>query len=125
MDARTDIWSFGCVLYEILTGRMAFGGPTVTDILSAIVSREPDWDALPSATPPNIRRPLQRLLAKDPKRRLRHIGDARLEIEDTASATAAVARREPASHRAPWAIGIATAVVALLLASVALAHLVA
>ncbi len=88
MDARTDIWSFGCVLFEMLTGRLAFGGATVTDILSAIVSREPDWDRLPPETSDVIRRLLRKCLAKDVKRRLRHIADARLDLDDTAASAA-------------------------------------
>ena len=83
IDRRADIWAFGCVLYEMLTGRQAFGGETVTDIFVAVVDREPDWTRLPAATPSGIRRLLQHCLTKDPKRRLRDIGDARLTIEDS------------------------------------------
>ena len=83
VDKRTDIWAFGCVLYEMLTARPAFaGGETVSDTIAAILEREPDWSALPAQTPVSIRRLLQRCLEKDPKRRLRDIGDARLEIEE-------------------------------------------
>ena len=81
VDKRADIWAFGLVVYEMLTGRAGFGGETITDILAAVVSREPDWTALPAATPASIRRLLARCLEKDPKRRLRDIGDARLEID--------------------------------------------
>ena len=81
VDKRADIWAFGLVLYEMLTGRAAFAGDTVTDILAALVSRDPDWTALPTATPASIRRLLMRCAEKDPKRRLRDIGDARLEID--------------------------------------------
>ena len=81
LDKRTDIWAFGCVLYEMLTGRSAFAGPTVSDTISAILTREPDWAALPPQTPPNVRRLLHRCLEKDAKRRLRDIGDARFELE--------------------------------------------
>ena len=83
VDKRADIWAFGVVLYEMLTGRAAFAGDTVTDIIAAVVTREPDWTALPAATPASIRRLLARCLEKDPKRRLRDIGDARLEIDET------------------------------------------
>ena len=69
VDRRTDLWSFGCVLYEMLCGRRSFGGDTVTDCLAAIVEREPDWTALPRATPPGIRRLLRHCLEKDPERR--------------------------------------------------------
>jgi Tol biopolymer transport system component len=82
VDRRTDLWSFGCVLYEMLCGRRTFGGDTVTDCLAAIVEREPDWNALPRATPPQIRRLLRHCLEKDPERRLRDAADARLEIEE-------------------------------------------
>ena len=81
VDKRTDIWAFGCVLYEMLTGRVAFKGDTVSDTIVAILDREPGWDELPTATPASVRLLLQRCLEKDPKRRLRDIGDARLEIE--------------------------------------------
>ncbi len=82
IDKRTDIWSFGCVLYECLSGRQAFAGDTVSDMIARILEREPDWDALPSRTPPRVRELLRRCLEKDAKRRLRDIGDARIEIED-------------------------------------------
>ncbi len=83
VDKRADIWAFGVVLFEMLTGGAAFGGDTVTDIIAAVVTREPDWTLLPSTTPASIRRLLARCLEKDPKRRLRDIGDARFEIDET------------------------------------------
>ena len=83
VDKRTDIWAFGCIVYEMLTGRRAFTGETATDVLAAIVTSEPRWDLLPAATPPRIRDLLGRCLQKDPSRRLRDIGDARIEIEET------------------------------------------
>jgi serine/threonine protein kinase len=83
MDRRTDIWSFGCLLYEMLTGHLPFEGGTTTDVLARIIERDPDWDLLPQATPANIRVLLWRCLAKDPRRRLQHIGDAVLEIDET------------------------------------------
>ena len=86
VDKRTDIWAFGCVLYEMLTGRPAFRGETASDTIAAILEREPDWSALPAQTPASIRRLLHRCLEKDPKRRLRDIGDARLEIEEALGA---------------------------------------
>ena len=82
VDARTDIWAFGCVLYEMLTGLPAFSGETITDILGAIVKSEPDWVAIPAETPAPIRRLLKRCLAKDPHERLHAIADARLEIAE-------------------------------------------
>ncbi len=81
VDKRTDIWAFGCVLFEMLSGKMAFDGDTVTDTIAAILERDPDWSTLPADTPRAVRRLMQRCLEKDPKRRLRDIGDARIEIE--------------------------------------------
>jgi serine/threonine-protein kinase len=89
VDRRTDIWAFGCVLFEMLTGRQAFAGETVTDVLSAITRDEPDWNALPAATPPHIRTLLRRCLQKDPQKRLPHIGIARIEIDEGPSVNVA------------------------------------
>ena len=83
VDKQTDIWAFGCVLYEMLTGRMAFVGDTVSDTIAAVLERDLAWKLLPDKTPRNIQILLQRCLQKDPKRRLRDIGDARLEIEQS------------------------------------------
>jgi soluble lytic murein transglycosylase-like protein len=80
VDRRTDIWGFGCVLYEMLTGRNPFQRETTPDTIVAVLEGEVEWTALPAATPPAVRRLLQRCLAKDPKRRLRDIGDARHEL---------------------------------------------
>ncbi len=85
VDKRTDIWSFGCVLYEMLTGRDAFAAQTPSDTLAAILEREPDWSALPSGTPTLLRRLLTRCLEKNVRRRVQHVGDVRLEIEDLIS----------------------------------------
>jgi Tol biopolymer transport system component len=82
IDKRADIWAFGCVLYEMLTSRRAFLGDDVTDVLVAVMSKEPDWTALPAATPRAIRRLLRRSLERDVHRRLADIADARLELED-------------------------------------------
>ncbi len=119
VDKRTDIWAFGCVLYEMFGGRPAFAGETVTDILAAIVKEEPDWQALPAATPRALTRLMRRCLVKDPTRRLRDAGDARLEIEDLQAAPAedAIPTRTPRVapwHRAlPWALALVMAVAAI------------
>jgi len=94
VDKRTDIWAFGCVLYEMLTARQAFLGETASDTIAAVLEREPDWNVLPAHTPPGIRRLLQRCLEKDPKRRMRDIGDARLEIEDAPGSAVTAPNRE-------------------------------
>jgi len=123
VDRRADIWAFGCVLYEMLTGKMAFHGETVADTLAAVIRAEPDWSQLPPTTPMRVRVLLQRCLQKDPKRRLRDIGDARISLdeviegapEDTPS-LAAVGR----SAKKPWGIWIVSAVAGLLALATAL-----
>jgi len=86
VDKRTDIWAFGCVFYEMLTGRPPFEGETSSDTVAAILEHEPDWSGLPAQTPPTIQRLIERCLEKDPKRRWRDIGDAALEIESALDA---------------------------------------
>jgi serine/threonine-protein kinase len=81
-DKRTDIWAFGCVLYEMLTGRAAFAGATITDTLVAVLEREPDWSALPESTPTRVRSLLRRCLEKNRKHRLRDIADGRRDLEE-------------------------------------------
>jgi serine/threonine protein kinase len=97
VDKRTDIWAFGCVLYEMLTGRTPFTGDTLSDTVAAILDREPDWTLLPNATPPEIRRLLHRCLTKEPLRRLRDIGDARIDLEAAPSNGSS-----PARAGTPW-----------------------
>ena len=118
VDKRTDIWAFGCVLFEMLAGSSAFRRPTVTDTIAAVVGAEPDWTVLPDDTPAGIRRMLTRCLQKDARRRLHDIADARIELEDAIAAPAV-----PASGPAPrrWtrpvvlalSLGIAAALVFL------------
>ena len=123
VDRRADIWAFGCVFYEMLTGRKTFDRETASDTMAAILEREPDWRRLPAATPATVRRLLQRCLEKEVSRRLRDIGDACLEIDD---AIARLGRRPPGGRlfeigrdrRAVIAAGIAavsTAILATLL----------
>jgi eukaryotic-like serine/threonine-protein kinase len=97
----TDIWAFGCVLYELLSGYAAFGGEDVTEILAAVVRAEPDWNQLPRSTPQSIRLLLQRCLRKDRRQRLQDATGVRIEIEDALSAPASVVATAPkASNRA-------------------------
>src|SRR6266852_5952284 len=96
IDKRTDIWAFGCVLYEMLTGCRAFPGDTASDTIAAILEREPRWDGLPDVTPAAVRHLLRRCLEKDPKRRLRDIGDARLELDEALSSAARADLQKPA-----------------------------
>jgi eukaryotic-like serine/threonine-protein kinase len=119
IDKRSDIWAFGCVLYEMLAGTRAFDGENVSETLAAVLRAEPDWAALPGDTPASIRRLLRRALEKDRGNRLPDMADARLEIDDAAREPSAVAGASPSISRrreAAWA----AAVVALLLTSVAL-----
>ena len=104
VDKRTDIWAFGCVLYEMLTGRAPFKGETGSDTIVAILEHEPDWRALPGATPPRIRELLRRCLEKDPKRRLRDIADAVIELTPDQSADSGIAdpMRPPVSGPRKW-----------------------
>ena len=118
VDKRADIWAFGCVLFEMLTGRVAFAGDTASDTIAKILEREPDWSALPSATPVAIRRLLFRCLAKDAKQRLRDVGDVRIEIDainevvpGAADVTVAAGRRRAWKTWLPWAVVAALAAV--------------
>jgi eukaryotic-like serine/threonine-protein kinase len=123
VDKRSDIWAFGCVLYEMLTGRLTFPGETVSDTIAKILEREPDWSALPATTPAPIRRLLLHCLTKDPKQRLRDIGDARIDIDAIdqvlpGAPEVAVTPSAPAKTRTTWLLWIAAA--ALLVVSIAL-----
>jgi hypothetical protein len=88
VDKRTDIWAFGCLLYELLAGKRAFQGDTVSDTLVKVLEREPDWKVLPTATPAKVQDLLQRCLEKDANRRLRDIGEGRIELLDALAGTA-------------------------------------
>lgn len=97
VDKRTDIWGFGCIFFEGLTGKRTFAGPTPQDTLAAVLERHPNWNALPPETPSNIQSLLRRCLQKDPRRRLQDIGDARIEIEETLK-----------NPNAAWGVGAST-----------------
>jgi eukaryotic-like serine/threonine-protein kinase len=84
-DTRSDIWAFGCVLFEMLTGTRAFDGEDVAETLANVLKGQPDWKRLPPQTSPELRRFLGRLLEKDRKRRIHDVGDVRLEMEDVAA----------------------------------------
>ena len=105
VDKRADIWAFGVVLWEMLTGRPLFGGETLTDTLAAVLTREIDWSQLPGSTPPALVDLLRRCLERDPKKRLRDIGDVRLD--DSALATASAVGPAPSTARRWWLWGLA------------------
>ena len=111
IDKRTDIWAFGCVLYELVTGRVVFPGATSSDTIAAVLERAPDWTALPPATPPQVRHVLARCLEKDPRQRWRDIGDVRIELENTEARGSQTApsptKRARAGERAAWALLVA------------------
>ena len=92
VDKRTDIWAFGCVIFEMLTGSAAFGGASVSDTVVSVLEREPNWKTLPASVPPNLRRLIERCLQKDVRRRLRDIGDVPEYL--TAAPTTDSARRD-------------------------------
>jgi serine/threonine protein kinase len=120
VDRRADIWAFGCVLFEMLTGKAAFAGETITDILASVVRAEPDWSKLPAATPLRARVLLQRCLQKDPKQRLRDIGDARISLDEIISGAPDSSPTGAAGIFAPlWRRALPWVVVALLLATLA------
>ena len=113
VDKRADIWAFGCVMYEALTGKRTFPGDSTTDVLVGVLDREPDWGALPATTPENVRSLLRRCLTKEPQSRLHDIADARLELEDTLAGRVAATVTVPRRRRAgtPLLAGVATGLV--------------
>jgi Tol biopolymer transport system component len=122
LDRRSDVWSFGCLLYEALTGRKAFGGETFSDVVAGILEREPDWNALPARVPPKIHDLLRRCLRKDRDKRLHDIADARIEIDEVlaepvaptpyTAALAAVRPRRTASARVLIGVALGSALAA-------------
>ncbi len=103
VDRRTDIWALGCILFECLTGAPAFSGETITDVLGAILHTEPDWSKLSASTPLSVRDLLRRCLEKDAKRRLRDIGDARIELQEALARLSSPGLRATATEPAPSA----------------------
>jgi Tol biopolymer transport system component len=120
VDRRADVWAFGCVLYELLTGRRAFPGDEITDVLAKVIERDPDLAALPARTPAAVRQLLSRCLTKDARQRLRDIGEARVLLEreiaaDSAAGAPARAARPAGRDRrvtAAWAVAVTAAIVA-------------
>jgi eukaryotic-like serine/threonine-protein kinase len=123
VDRRTDIWAFGCVLFEALTQTNAFAGETSSDTIVGVLEREPNWQLLPDTVPPTIRKLIRRCLEKDVHRRLRDIGDARLEIEDALAGHEPDAEQAASSRlrfpRVRWAIAGAALAAGVLLGALA------
>jgi Tol biopolymer transport system component len=123
IDSRTDVWAFGCLLYEMLVGEPTFTGRSVPDLLAAVLRDEPRWDAIPTTVPQPVVRLVQRCLAKNPHERLQHLGDARLELAEVAADSAAISatRRLPAAALPtarpwlPWLVAAGAVAVAVAL----------
>ena len=126
VDQRADIWAFGCLLYEMLVGKPTFDGSDAAELLVSVMTKEPEWEGLPHDTPEPIRRLLRRCLQKDPRKRLRHIGDAGHEIEEASTEPAWGAHvADSGSLRGgratiPWVIAAAATVLAAALGVAAL-----
>jgi serine/threonine-protein kinase len=126
VDKRTDLWAFGCLLYEMLAGRRVYGGETISDTLASVLKEQPDWAALDEDTPPAVRRLLRRCLTKDPRQRLGDAAAARLELreafdpphpgEQFVSSVEAVPSSQAVTRRAlPWAVAVASVLVTLVI----------
>jgi serine/threonine-protein kinase len=110
VDRRADIWAFGCVLYEFLTGASPFAGASIPDVIAGVLEREPDWNALPLSTPRPLVRLIQRCLQKDTKRRLRDIADARLDLDEALTTPPTTLVRATSVASLPWPVVAAAAV---------------
>ncbi len=123
VDKRTDIFALGCVLYELLTGKQAFTGESLTDILGAVMRAEPDWTELPEATPPAIRALLRRCLQKDAAKRSRDAAEIRIQIEEAGAASSSIATpvvvHAPAPAPRRWQMYAAVACIAAVIAGIA------
>ena len=117
VDRRADIWAFGCLLYEMLTGEAPFHGETVTDTLAAVIRADPDWPRLPAETPTSVRVLLKRCLQKDSKQRLRDIGDARISIDEVLSGEARAVADASRQNSISWKVWLASGLAGLLLLS--------
>jgi len=122
-DKRADVWAFGVVLYEMLTGRPAFEGESFSDVLAKVIEREPDWTALPASTPPRLRELLRRCAKRDPRMRLQAIGDARVQIDELISGATEetdtvfpVQARAPRNERLAWIVATVSLVITAALA---------
>jgi serine/threonine protein kinase/Tol biopolymer transport system component len=116
VDKRTDVWAFGCVLYEMLAGRKPFPGQTQSDVMASVLQRSPDWGALPAGLPGPVLRLLHRCLEKDPKLRLRDMGDAQLDLEDAGKAPEPELKQRP-PRRLSWLPWLAVGLLLLLAAA--------
>jgi len=122
-DRRSDIWSFGAVLYEMLSGKQAFAGESVSDTLASVLKVDPDWSALPQDTPASVHKLVRRCLTKDRKQRLQAIGEARIALENSAAEDPASVVTTPSRPQFGWVISTLLAVISISLAFVAWKHL--
>jgi len=114
VDKRADIWAFGVVLFEMLTGKRLFSGETVSDTLAAVLKTEPDWEAVPASTPSGLRKLLRRCLTKEPRQRLQAIGEARIALEQPLG-TPDTVRASSGLRSLPWVIALSATIAALVL----------